>query len=131
MRYYLSHSIRGAKGAAATPIQMKQNCDRVIALADHIREALPSVDLYVPAEHEDFVAIAFHDGYLSEHEVLEIDCKIIDNCDGVIVFSPPDDMMCGGRTVEFEHAKATGKPVLVFEQVKAAISWLTQQLLRA
>lgn len=131
MRYYVSHSIRGAKGAAATPTDMKENCDRILLLAACIRQALPSVELYVPAEHEDFVLKAFLSKYITEKQILDVDCQIIDTCDGVIVFSPPDDMMCGGRTVEYEHAIATGKPVLIFETTSEAISWLTHQMLRA
>lgn len=131
MRYYLSHSIRGKYGKNATPTQMKENCDRVLAVVHTLRENFPQIDLYVPAEHEDFVYIAFKDGYLTEYQVLEIDCKIIDKCDGVIIFCPPDDPIQGGRAVEREHAIATSKPVLIFQASDEAISWLTQQLLRA
>ena len=131
MRYYLSHSIRGKYGKNATPSQVKENCDRAIALADHIREAVPAAELYVPALHEDFVGIAYAGKYLTEQQILEIDCKIIDTLDGVIVYSPPDDIMCGGRTVEYEHAVATNKPVLIFEEAQAAINWLTHQIMRA
>lgn len=131
MRFYLSHSIRGKYGKNATPSQMKANCDRVLKVAKFIRRVLPSVELYVPAEHEDFVYIAFKDKYLSESEVLEIDCKIIDKCNGVIVFCPSDDLINGGRVVEYRHAIDTRKPVLIFEAAVKAISWLTQQMLRA
>jgi len=130
MRYYLSHSIRGAKGEAATPTDMKKNCDKVIEVADVIRFALPSVELYVPAEHEDFVSIAFLDKYLTEQQVLEIDCKIIDICDGVIIYCPPDDPIQGGRKVEFDHAAMECKPILVFQEPVEAISWLTHQIVR-
>ncbi len=132
MRFYVSHSIRGAKGEIATFADMKANCDRIIKMANEIRQALPSVELYVPAEHE-FPPVGYflREGYVTVEQVLKIDLMIIDECDGVIVFSPPDDMMCGGRTVEFEHAVATSKPVMVFEHVEAAIEWLAHQLLRA
>ena len=131
MRYYLSHSIRGKHGVFATLDQMEANCDRVIVVANKIREALPSVDLYVPAEHEDFVHIAFTDGYLNEQQVLEIDCKIIDNCDGVIIFSPPDDKIQGGRAVERDHAIATNIPVMAFSHEREAIKWLTYEIMRS
>ena len=131
MRYYVSHSIRGAKGVNATPMDMKNNCDRIIKVCKQISEALPNVDLYIPALHEDFVAIAFHDKYLTEQQVLKIDCKIVDNCDGVIVFSPDDDMMQGGRAVEYNHAIVTGKPAFIFGYVEEAISWLTHQIVRS
>jgi nucleoside 2-deoxyribosyltransferase len=131
MRYYLSHSIRGKYGKDATPSQMKENCDRVMGIAAAIRKYIPAAELYVPAEHEDFVHIAFADGYLTEHQLLEIDCKIIDKCDGVIVFAPADDPMCGGRSIEYEHAVATGKPVLIFGASWEAISWLAHQVVRS
>lgn len=124
MRYYLSHSIRGKYGKDATPTQMKENCDRVLEMARELRENAPRAEFYIPAEHEDFVNIAYRDKYLTEKQVLEIDCKIIDNCDGVIVYCPPDDPMCGGRTVEYKHAIATNKPVVIFEHVKDALNWI-------
>lgn len=131
IRFYLSHSIRGAKGATATPLQMEANCNKVLLVAAEIQRAVPMVDLYVPADHEDFVYVAFKDKYLTEQQILEIDCKIIDTRDGIIVYCPPDDPMCGGRTIEYEHALATGKPVLVFQAPGEAISWLTNQIMRA
>jgi len=131
MRYYLSHSIRGKYGKDATPLQMKENCDRVLLIAAEIRKALPMIDLYVPAEHEDFVGIAYRDKYLTEEQILAIDCKIIDNCNGAIIFCPPDDPINGGRAIEYEHAIATSKPTMIFGAAVEAISWLTKQMLRA
>lgn len=129
MRYYLSHSIRGKYGKDATPVQMKENCDRIKEIAQTIRAQL-DVELYVPAEHENFVYIAFKDKYLTEHQVLEIDCKIIDGCDGVIVYSPEDDPVQGGRAVELEYARATNRPVYVFEYVTEVLGWLASQIMR-
>lgn len=131
MRYYLSHSIQGKYGEDATPTQMKEACDQAIEIANRIRTALPSVELYVPAEHEDFVGISYADKYLTRDQILEIDCKIIDRCDGVIVFSPPGDPIQGGRATEREHAVATSKQVLVFSHEREAIKWLTDMIVRA
>lgn len=131
MKFYVSHSIRGKYGKDATPTQMKENCDRIIAIANEIRTALPSVELYVPAEHEDFVNRTYELGYLTEKQILEIDCMIVDGCDGIIIFTPSDDPMCGGRTIEWEHAIATSKPVCFFQTATEAIIWLTAQIVRA
>lgn len=130
MRYYLSHSIQGKCGEDATLTQMKENCDRIIKIANTIQAQI-DIDLYVPAIHEDFVAIAYRDKYLTRDQVLEIDCKIIDKCDGVIIFSPPDDPIQGGRAVELEHAQVTNKPVYVFEYVTEVLGWLASQIMRA
>jgi hypothetical protein len=110
---------------------MEANCNKVMLIANEIRKALPMIDLYVPAEHEDFVAIAFYDKYLNEQQVLEIDCKIIDKLDGVIVYAPADDPIQGGREIEWHHAIKTNKPVMIFQASGEAISWLTHQILRA
>ena len=132
MRYYLSHSIRGKYGKDATPSQTKANCNGIMKIADVIRCTLPMIELYVPAEHE-FPPVGYfiRKGYLTAEQALEIDCEIIDECDGVIVYCPLGDPIQGGRKIEYDHAVATNKPVLIFEASGQAVSWLTKQLLRA
>ena len=127
MKVYISHSIRGKHGKNATHTQMQENCDAVIAVAKQLRKALPHIDFYVPAEHEDFVQIAQDIGYLVEKEILEIDCLIIDRCDAVIVLVPDGDELQGGRKIEYDHAVDTTTPVVVFRLVGEAIEWLTHQ----
>lgn len=131
MRFYLSHSIRGKHGKDATNVQMKENCDRAILMANLIRKTIPSIELYVPAEHEDFVSIAYHRGYLTERQLLEIDCFIIDDCEGVIIHVPESDELQGGRLVEYNHAVANNKPVCLFADVKQAIEYLTHYIIRS
>jgi len=126
MRVYLSHSIRGVKGSAATQTDMKNNCDRIKEIANMIREQItPDVEIYVPAEHEDFVGISFRDEYLSEKSILEIDCKIIrETCDAVIVNVPEGDELQGGRLVEHNYAVEKGIPVCVFSTLDVAIDFI-------
>lgn len=131
MRFYLSHSIRGIHGANATPTQMKQNCEKAILIANVLRATFPSIEIYCPAEHEDFVGIAYHSGMLTEKQVLEIDCRIIDTCEGTIIYVPKDDTCQGGRLIEFNHTGNQGKPVYIFATVEGVINWLTHYLLRA
>ena len=129
MRVYCSHSIRGKYGKDATPTQMKENCDAMIALVNQLRKAMPDIEFYVPAEHEDFVQIAYDIDYLSEDEILEIDCLIIDGCGAVIVLVPDGDELQGGREVEYDHAVEKNIPVVVYRLVGEAIEWLTHQQL--
>ena len=129
MRFYLSHSIRGKYGKGATQAQMKENCDKAIRIANEIRKTFPQIDVYVPSEHEDFVGIAYRDKYLTEKQILEIDCKIIDGCEGIIIYAPHDDPMQGGREVEYRHAALKGIPTVLFTEVSEAICWLTSYLL--
>jgi hypothetical protein len=84
------------------------------------------LDFYIPADHEDFVQIAYTDKYLPEKDILEIDCKIIkDRCDATIVYVPSWDVLQGGRKVEWKFCIENDLPVCVFEratQAAAAIS---------
>lgn len=130
MRFYLSHSIRGKYGANATPIQMKENCDKAILIANILRATFPSIEIYCPAEHEDFVGIAYHSGMLTEKQVLDVDCMIINDCEGVIIYVPEGDKCQGGRLIEYNHAFKHNKPHFIFAEVKQVVGWLTHYLLR-
>jgi len=131
MRFYFSHSIRGKYGKDATSAQMKKNCDKAILIVNVLRATFPSQEFYIPAEHEDFVGIAYHEGYLTERQVLDVDCKIIDNCEGVIIYVPEDDKLQGGRLVEYDYAKLRGKFVFIFSGIEDIINRLAQYILRS
>lgn len=130
MRFYLSHSIRGKYGDDATHTQMKENCDRAILIANVLRATFPSIEIYCPAEHEDFVLIAYQKHYLDEKQILDVDCTIINACQGVLVCVPEDDELQGGRLIEHNHAIMRYKPVVVFAEVDQVVKWLTHHLLR-
>lgn len=132
MKFYLSHAIRGKAGVGAGHDTQNANCATAIRIANQLREKFgPKLILYVPAENETFVQIAYDTGHLAEKEILDIDCKIIDMMDGVIVYVPAGDELQGGRLVEYTHARKTGKPVVIFDDVYGVAVWLTQQFLRA
>ncbi len=128
IRFYLSHSIRGKYGKDATPTQMKVNCDKAILIANLIRNAIPSIEIYVPAEHEDFVGIAYQKHYLTETQLLDVDCTIIDGCKGVIIYVPEGDELQGGRKIEHDHA-APKMSVWVFDNVEEIINMLAEYIL--
>lgn len=131
MRFYISHSIRGKYGNNATLTQMKANCDAIIAIAKQLRIVIPVVEFYVPAEHEDFVTRAYKKEYITEKQILDIDCEIIgDTCDGVIVYVPEGDELQGGRKIEYDYAIRHCIPVIVFNKIEQAINWVTHQILR-
>jgi hypothetical protein len=111
MRAYLSHPIRGIKGAAATEADMVANNKRAMEFADSIRRSLPDLDLYVPAEHDEFVIIANQLGYISEHEILQVDCNIVRRCDVVLVYDW-DALLSKGMLTEIHSAREHGIPVV-------------------
>ncbi len=130
MRFYLSHSIRGKYGKDATNVQMKENCDRAILIANLIRNAIPSIDIYCPAEHEDFVLTAYQKHYVTEEQILNVDCAIIDECYGVIIYVPEGDELQGGRKIEYDHAIKHNIRVWRFNDVEKIINQLAEFILR-
>ena len=124
MRYYFSHAIRGKVGPDASHDVQARNCAEAIRVADILRGLFPKLELYVPAEHETFVQIAYDCLYLQEREILEIDCLIINNMDGVLVYVPDDEELQGGRKIEYSHAVATNKPACIFHTVEEAADYI-------
>ena len=126
MKSYLSHAIRGRAGNKCPAQQLKENLKRAIEIANQIREACPWLDLYVPAEHEDFVRKAFDKKYITEKQILDVDCDILDECDNIIIFIPEGDELQGGRLVEHDHAIDNCMPLGTFSQVDDAVEFLTE-----
>lgn len=108
---------------------MKKNCDKAKLIANMIRNALPSIEIYVPAESEDFVLTAYQKHYVTEEQILDVDCTIIKGCDGVIIYVPEGDKLQGGRLVEYNYAHAL-KPIFIFKNVEDIINRLAEYLLR-
>lgn len=112
MRAYLSHSIRGKKGKDATVEDMGANNRRAITFANQIRTYFPRLDLYVPAEHDEFVLHAYQQGFLGEREILQVDCMIVHSCNVLIAYAP-DGYISRGMQVEIDYAQANNIPVVV------------------
>lgn len=130
---YFSHSIRGKKGKTASEEDMKRNCEEAIKVGTWIRERIPELDLYIPGEHEDFVYIVFRDEYLTEGQILEIDCKILEGMDFHIVHEV-DGWFGGGIAVEIAEAKRCGKIIFYVSSLDvptlAALRVIVRDLLR-
>jgi len=130
MRVYCSHSIRGKYGKDATHVQMQANCDTIIGLVKQLRVIFPTIEFYIPAESEPFVQRASDKHYLTEHQILEIDCMIVDNCDAVIIYVPEGDKLQGGREIEFDYAFDHNIPVYVFSTIAEASGWISSLIIR-
>lgn len=127
LRVYLSHSIRGVKAADATQEDMDANCERIKLVAMTLRYELgANVEIYVPAENEEFVGIAWREKMLTEEQILDVDCKIIDARDMVIcnVEEAKGDVLQGGRLTEVAHAQKCEKPVCVFDRCEEAVAFI-------
>lgn len=127
--FYLSHAIRGKTGMGTSRSEQRVNCERAADLGNKLRQVFPKTAFYVPGENETFVSMAFQTKHLSIMAILDIDCHIIDSCEGVIIYVPEGDELQGGRKIEYDHAIATNKPVIVFENLNQVTAWLTHQII--
>jgi len=131
MKFYLSHPIRGSKGKDATVEDMQKNNEAAIVLANYLRKKLTaSVDIHVPAEMEDFVLTAFYLGILTEGQILAVDCKIIENCDAVIIFTP-EGIIGGGCKIELDYATKHGIPVFIGKDAETLLDMIAEFIVRA
>ena len=116
IRAYVSHSIRGKMGKDATPEYMRANNNKAIKLGQELRREFPTIDFYVPGDHDEFVLLAFMAKYLNEKQILDVDCMIVDKCNFVIAYTP-DDFISGGMRTEIDYANLHDISVLVIDGV--------------
>lgn len=126
-RIYLSHCIRGKHGEDATDTQMAKNNQRAHEVAEQLRsyfldwyrmDNFPEVEIYVPGEMDEFVLHAYRRGYLTEKQILDCDCDIIDGCDMVLALG---NYVSRGMAIEIEHASTTDKPVFQFSYLRKSV----------
>lgn len=110
-RAYMSHPIRGMKGAAATEADMEANNQLAIGFAKTLRAAFPALDIYVPAEHDEFVLIAYQQQRLSESDILDTDVAILKRRDILIAYIP-ERHISNGMMREIHEAQWAGIPVV-------------------
>ncbi len=108
IKAYLSHCI--SNGGVLTEEIMKENCQRAIDFANFLRVHFPLLDVYVPAEHEDFVHKTYAEKLLTIKQILQIDCVIVKTNDIVIALMH-DGKISDGMAVEVNFAKTENIPV--------------------
>ena len=100
----MSHPIRGVLREKATEETMKANNQKAIAWGRELWGEFGSqLDLYVPGEHDEFVLIAYLNEFLTEKQILAVDCVIVDKCEAVIVANW-EGSYSGGMKIEVDHA---------------------------
>lgn len=107
---YVSHSIRGKHGKNATNEQMQANNQKAIEFGKKLKEQFPTVDFYIPGEHDEFVLLAYRKNLLNEHQILDIDCDILAKRNLLIAFCP-DDYVSKGMFRESNEAERLHIPV--------------------
>ena len=112
IKVYISHSIRGKMGDAATKEYMDANNKKAIAFGEALSKEFPNISFHVPGAYEEFVGPAYRKGHLTEKQILDIDCDIISDGSLIVVFSP-DDFISKGMKVEIDYAVKHSIPVIV------------------
>jgi len=110
IRAYVSHSIRGKHGKDATDEQMEANNQRAIEFGKKLKTQFPTVDFYIPAEHDEFVLLAYRKGFLNEDQILNVDCDILAKRHFLIAYCP-DDYISKGMFIEIGKAQKLRIPV--------------------
>ena len=114
-KIYLSHPIRGAKGANATREDMEANNKIAIVIGKAIERWYrdkflnEEISVYVPGEHDEFVMLGYENGTLTEKQILDIDCQIITTCD--MVYALSGEVVSHGMQVEIDFANGHNIPV--------------------
>lgn len=127
---YFSHHIRGKHGVHATDEDMQHNCDEASRVAHIIQDRLGDLDLHVPADHDEFVCIAYRNGKLTEDDILEIDCAIIQQRQMMIAYSYEGHTSRGMQT-EIACCLTNAIPLFCFENftetvMNELIAWYTE-----
>jgi len=112
IRAYISHTIRGKYGEKATDKQRRENSEKCISFGSALRKEFSMIDFYIPGEHHEIDTISYRKGYMTEEQILDIDCEIISRCNFIVVFAP-DDYISKGMKIEIDHAVFHSIPVIL------------------
>ena len=105
---YLSHAI--ADGGTLNTEERAENRRKAYKFAGWLRDKFPQIRFFCPAEMEVFVAKALKGEYLTLDQVLNVDCEIIKECEGLIAYTPKGKTS-KGMDIEIEFANANNVPV--------------------
>lgn len=118
IKLYLSHPVRGSFGSVATTNEQLSNSGKAKKVAFEIMTAIPHLDLYVPGAAEDFVVLTFTKGLLTDEQIIEIDCEILEKRDGLLVYTFDKST---GVDKEIKKAKELGKPIYTFTELNSRV----------
>lgn len=74
-------------------------------------DGLPKSYLYVPADHELFIQRAYKDSLITKEQISYVNCKIIEECNLLILFGGNGIHTNSNVIIELEYAKGEQVPV--------------------
>jgi len=116
IRAYLSHPIRGEKGKDTTLHDMELNNGIAMTVATALENALPCLELYVPARNDEIITDLYVRGGLKDGAILRADCNILEKRDILIEFKY-QGVVSGGMQIEKNHAIEKGIPTFAFRKL--------------
>jgi len=115
---YMSHAIRGRKGEDCPIEEIQENTQRAIkvgvGLQMYLNQMGIPIEIYIPGVHDEFVMYTYQDNLLTMKQILDIDCKILDKRDLLLVYTF-DGWLGGGVGKEMKYAKEHSIPTYVFD----------------
>lgn len=117
IRLYMSHPIRGSKYLDATLVDQLSNSQKARDASFEIMTKIDCLDIYTPGNAEDFVGLTYTKGLLTDKQILELDCEILQKCNGMIVYNFDTSR---GVQIEMDYAKLHNIPILIFDKLNSA-----------
>lgn len=114
IRLYLSHPIRGSSVDKATKDCQYSNSERAILASRLIENEIPNLFLICPGDYEKFVYWTYALKLLTDEQILDVDCKILGDCDGLLAY---DFDTSKGVEIEVKKAKDLSIPIFRFKEV--------------
>lgn len=112
LRAYFSHPIRGTKGAASTDADIQENIGRATRVVADLRQKFgKGVQIYFPGEQDEFVITAYNKEYITENQILDVDCEIISKRDCLLIWTWEEEIS-GGMQIEFDFANKRNIPTM-------------------
>ncbi|KKK98171.1 hypothetical protein LCGC14_2645410 [marine sediment metagenome] len=120
IRAYLSHPIRGILGDDATNESMNINNDQAKVTGNLIRAGIPDLQVYIPAEHDDFLLKNGVTPVNMVEELLALDCAIAHDCDLILIYDHQFKLGHGMQR-EYDYALANNIPMVVFNSFNSDV----------
>lgn len=127
---YLSHPITGKAQDFSKSNMTKMNSIAELFARDLYDMFGDYIDLYVPALQDEFIMWAFAEMMLSVDNILDIDCKILEQRDLLVAYNHEHELS-HGMGIEIAHAMDKEVPVLTVDGVLTAGDLMSLQQMLA
>jgi len=116
VKAYFSSSIRGEKGSDASQKEIDENIRAGKKMGAQLREYFGKLlNLYVPHDQDDLVQILWRSGRITVWDILDGDCKLVQERDLLLVWKNKGYFSTGMKR-EIRAAQEKNIPIIEFEE---------------